>query len=295
MRTNKERTGNPAESPDRLQAQRPSSRVPPHADKACRTPERPLLPGMQSGLGYGGIRHQDDLGIRGRPRHEEHLFPLQTFQKAAGGQGQILPDEAFGEWEARTGDCRPPALVPPGQGLFVSAANTQAITELALQGAWHRLRQRRQGKPDLLAPWHWLSPRKEWILLVALVEKLKLPQYGWTSVANYWCPHYNMGTWCTTSTHATFIPPEDHRDTEKMVLDSQAEVLKWSTDFPGVEIDREDGSGLEFECQLNTPSLARLHHLRKLGGTNVMALRKTLLDKQDLLRMDAGGFLDEGY
>jgi len=117
------------------------------------------------------------------------------------------------------------------------------------------------------------------------VEKIKLPQYGWTSVANYWCPHYNMGSWCTSGTHATFIPPEDHRDTEKVVLDSQAEVLKWSTDFPGDEIDREDGSGLQFECQLNTPSLARLHHLRNLGGTNVTALRKTLLDKQDLLQM----------
>jgi len=72
-------------------------------------------------------------------------------------------------------------------------------------------------------------------------------------------------------------------------------VLKWTTDFPGDEIDREDGSGLQFERQLKTPSLARLHRLRKLGGTNVMALRKTLLDKQDLLQLDAGGFLDEGY
>jgi len=38
-----------------------------------------------------------------------------------------------------------------------------------------------------------------------------------------------------------------------VILDSQAEVLKWSTDFPGDEIDREDGSGLEFECQLTPP------------------------------------------
>ena len=130
---------------------------------------------------------------------------------------------------------------------------------------------------------------------MTLVDKLKLPQYGWTSVANYWCPHYNMVTLCTTGTHATFIPPEDHRDAEKVVLGSKADVLKWTTDFPRDEIDREDGSGLEFECQLNTPSLARLHQLRKLGGTNIMALRKTLLDKQDLLQMDAGGFVDEGY
>jgi len=201
----------------------------------------------------------------------------RLFRRQQVGRGKFSPlmafDEAFGEWEARTGDCRPPALVPPGQGLTVSAVDAQAITVLALQGAWHRLRQRRQDKPDLLAPWHWLSPRKKRILLVALLDKLKLPQYGWTSVANYWCPHYSMCTLSTTGTHATFIPPEDHRDTEKVVLDSQAEVLKWTTNFPRDEIDRENGSGLEFECQLNTPSLARLHRLRKLGGTNVMALR----------------------
>ena len=72
-------------------------------------------------------------------------------------------------------------------------------------------------------------------------------------------------------------------------------MLKWTTDFPRDEIHREDGSGLKFECQVNTPSLARLHQLRKLGGTSIMALRKTLLDKQDLLQMDAGGLVDEGY
>ena len=82
---------------------------------------------------------------------------------------------------------------------------------------------------------------------------------------------------------------------EKVVLGSQADVLKWTMEFPRDETDREDGLGLEFECQLDTPSLARLHQLRKLGGTNIMALRKTMLDKQDLLQMDAGGFVDEGY
>jgi len=117
----------------------------------------------------------------------------RLFRRQQVGRGKFFPlmafDEAFGEWEARTGHCRTPALVPPGQELTVSTADAQVITELALQGAWHRLRQRRQDKPDPLAPRHWLSPRKEWILLVTLVNKLKLPQYGWTSVANYWCPH----------------------------------------------------------------------------------------------------------
>jgi len=183
----------------------------------------------------------------------KNLFSHSTlFKRQEVGRGKFSPlmafDEAFGEWEARTGDCRPPALVPPGQGLTVSAAGAQAITELALQGAWHRLMQRIQDKPDPLAPWHWWCPRKEWILLVPLVDKLKLPQHGWTSVVNYWCPHYNLGTLCTTDTHATFIPPKDHRDTEKAILDSQAAVLKWTMDFPRDETDREDGSGLEFEC-----------------------------------------------
>jgi len=61
-----------------------------------------------------------------------------------------------------------------------------------------------------------------------------------------------MGTKCTVGTHATFIPPEDHRDKKRAVLDSQAAVLKWMIDFPRDDTDREDGSGLEFECLLNT-------------------------------------------
>jgi len=89
----------------------------------------------------------------------------RLFRRQQVGRGKFSPlmafDEAFGEWEARTGDCRSCAFVPPGQGLTISAADAQAITELALQGAWHRLRQRRQDKPDQLAPWHWLKPRKE--------------------------------------------------------------------------------------------------------------------------------------
>jgi len=85
-------------------------------------------------------RQQVDRGI---------LSPLTAF------------DEAFGEWEARTGHCRPPALVPPGQGLAMDATDAQDITAMALQEACNRLRQRRRGKPDLLSPWHWLCPIKE--------------------------------------------------------------------------------------------------------------------------------------
>ena len=60
----------------------------------------------------------------------------RLFRRQQVGTGKFSPlmafDEAFSEWEARTGDCRPPALVPSGQGLNVSAADAQAITELAI-------------------------------------------------------------------------------------------------------------------------------------------------------------------
>jgi len=96
-------------------------------------------------------------------------------QQVGRGKFSLLTafDEAFGEWDARTGDCRPPALVQTERGLAMDAADAQDITAMALQGAWSRLRQRRRDQPDLLSPWHWLCPRKEWILLTTLVDKLK--------------------------------------------------------------------------------------------------------------------------
>jgi len=65
-------------------------------------------------------------------------------------------------------------------------------------------------------------------------------------------------------------------------------------DFPRDDTDREDGSGLEFEYQLNTPSLARLYQLKALGRTNKIAQRRTLLDKQDLIKMCADDFVESG-
>jgi len=61
------------------------------------------------------------------------------FRKQQVGMGKFSPlmafDEAFGEWEARTGDCRPPALVLPRRGLAEDAAVEQAVTEMALHGS----------------------------------------------------------------------------------------------------------------------------------------------------------------
>jgi len=63
----------------------------------------------------------------------KNLFSRPTlFRRQQVGRGEFSPlmafDEVFGVWEARTGDYRPLALVPPGQGLTVCAAGAQAIT-----------------------------------------------------------------------------------------------------------------------------------------------------------------------
>ena len=200
-------------------------------------------------------------------------------------------EEASGEWEARTGECRPLALIPPGKGLARDTTAVHAVTEYLLQGASDRLKQLKRDKLDRLIPWHWLSPRKDWILLKTLVDKLNIPKYGWTSVGNYWCPHYKMGTQCTICTHIALIPPANYRNKARTLLKSLAEVFKWRTDFSTEDTDIEDSTGLEF----NNPTLTRLYQLKRLGRTNTVVLHRTLLKKQDLIRMGADDFLEEGY
>ena len=69
----------------------------------------------------------------------------RLFNKQQVGKGKFSPtqalNEAFGEWEARTRDCRPPALVPPSRGLAIDAASARALTDASLLEAWNRRRQ----------------------------------------------------------------------------------------------------------------------------------------------------------
>jgi len=120
-----------------------------------------------------------------------------------------------------------------------------------------------------------------------------VPKYGWTLVDSYWCPHQNIETRCTLGTHATFILPEDYHDEGRAAFDLQAALPKWTKDFPKDDVDREDNLGLKFECQLNTPTLTSLYQLRELGCINTMALRRTLLDRQDLILIGADDFVEE--
>jgi len=236
------------------------------------------------------------LAAEGDLAVKEAFFHSDLARKRQVGRSKFSPmqafNEALGEWEARNGDRRPPTGCSTRQGPAAEAASTQVATETTLREAWHRLRQRKQEAPDPLPPGHWLEPR--WLLLKTLVDKLQLPIYGWSKVKGDGGLHHS-GTQYTTGTHTTYTPPEDHRDKERLTLDSQAEVLKWTRDFPREDTDREDNTGLEFECQLNTPTLSRLHQLRSLGRTNPMALRRTMLDKQDLIRMGADDFAEDGY
>ena len=132
----------------------------------------------------------------------------------------------------QNGRLQAPRTGPTRMIFAADAAMAPVVTDIMLQGAWSRRRQRQQGKPDLPSPWHWMAPRKGWILLKTLVDKLKLPIYGWTSTDSFVCPHHNIETTCTTGAHATFVPPEDHSNETRTVLNSQAAVHKWTMDFP---------------------------------------------------------------
>ena len=70
--------------------------------------------------------------------------------------------------------------------------------------------------------------------------------------------------------------------------------IKWTTDFPREDIDREDDTGLEFDCQYSIATLTRLYQLKRLGRTNTVAPRRILQERQDLIRMGADDFLEEG-
>ena len=72
--------------------------------------------------------------FRGKQVGRRNYSPLMAF------------DEAFGEWEARTGEYRPPVLSPPGRSL--AEDNIPEPTETEITNAWDRLKQRKLSKPD---------------------------------------------------------------------------------------------------------------------------------------------------
>jgi len=76
------------------------------------------------------LTSEGDLATRTSVSHS------RLFRRKQIGRGKFSPlmafDEAFGEWDSRTGDCRPPALVPPGRGLAADAATAQVVTDIMI-------------------------------------------------------------------------------------------------------------------------------------------------------------------
>ena len=262
MHTNKRRTRSPPKPLGQLYAQGSSPLIVSHTDNASRASERSLPSGLVNREDPDRIKINP--GIGGGPRNEKLLLSFQIVQEKAGWQGQILPSYGVQRVLQRMG----------GQNRGRQASRSGPTR------AWPGRRRccRTSSHSDM----------------TTLVDKLKLPKYGWTSVDSYWCAYYNLGTKCNIGMHATVTPPEDHRDERRAVLDSQAAVLKWTIDIPRDDVHREDtsSSGLEFECQLNTSTLTRLYQLKELGRTNIMALWRTLVDQQDLIRMGADDFVE---
>jgi len=73
------------------------------------------------------------LALEGDLVKRNSFSQSSLFRRRQVGRARFSPlmafDEAFGEWEARTGDCRPPTLVPPERGLTDHASDAQAITK----------------------------------------------------------------------------------------------------------------------------------------------------------------------
>jgi len=55
---------------------------------------------------------------------------------------------AFKEKEGRTRDCRSPALDPPGNNWAEELAKGPEGTEITVQAAWNRLKEKKLGKLD---------------------------------------------------------------------------------------------------------------------------------------------------
>ena len=70
------------------------------------------------------------------------------------------------------------------------------VTEILLQRASDKLKQRRHRQAGPTIPKTLAELRKELDpsedVSTSLVDKLKMPKYGWTLVDNYWCPNYKM-------------------------------------------------------------------------------------------------------
>jgi len=200
------------------------------------------------------------------------------------GSGPTSPlrvfEAAFRDWKANLGRFVRPELLPPEEGWQAKFENSQVnlpdkagetANDLGFQTiqkreAWTNLVHRRNLKPATKADRQWQESSKNWKLLVQAVEPGRPSAFPWT----------------------VFAPPTLREGAVQKPCPSLEEVRRWSeANEPDEQpVWKRGNGGLEFRCQLNTPTLDRLRQLVSMCNTGQAAqLRQTLIDNQDLIRL----------
>ena len=135
--------------------------------------------------------------------------------------------------------------------------------------------RRRNSKPATGVDRQWQDGSKNWKLLLQAVDLVRPSAFSWT----------------------VFVPPILQEGAEQKPCSSLEEVRRWSeaNELDEQSVWKQGNGGLEFRCQLNTPTLDRLRQLESLCNTGQTAqLRQTLIDHQDLIRLREGGYARNG-
>ena len=187
-----------------------------------------------------------------------------TFEKP-----KLLPPEV--NWLAKFDSSQ--VNLPKGANRTASDLGHQAIIHCE---AWINLMRRRNSQLGEEGGWRWQKNSKSWRLLKRVADLVRP----------------------SATPHTAFAPPALQGGGDQRPCSSLKEVRQWSE---ANEIDEQaewkrGNAGLEFRCQLNTPTLDRLRQLESLCVTNQAArLRNTLIDQQDLIRLRVGGYAKNGF
>ena len=142
--------------------------------------------------------------------------------------------------------------------------------------AWIKLVRRRNSQPKGAEVRQWQKNSKGWKLLQWAADLVRP----------------------SVDSHTVFVPPALQGRDGQRPCSSLEEVRKWSKANEPNEpsVCGQGNGGLEFRCQLNTPTLDRLRQLKSLCATNQPAqFRRSLIDQQDLIRLREEGYEKNGY
>ena len=218
---------------------------------------------------------------------------LKRLKSGHAGRGLISPLEvfeaAFNDWSMNLRRFVKPALVAPAESWQAKFDSSQVnlsgtadgvAKDLGLQviqkrEAWISLVRRRELKPASTEDRYWQDDSKNWKFLMQAADLLRPSAFSWT----------------------VYAPPTLQEGVGQKPCTSLEEVRKWSEAYErdGQQSWKQGNGGLEFKCQLNTPTLDRLRQLESLCNAGQAAqLRQTLIDHQDLIRLRERGYARNG-